>query len=230
MKKEIKWGMVIDLRRCVGCFACQVACKAEHETPLGVWRIWVKTIQKGTYPEMATLSLPWDCLYCERPEEARYPRMSVLFLPWLCNHCDRPICNTVCPVGAAYKRKEDGIVMIDPHRCIGCNYCRAACPYNVRFPNPITGMIQKCDFCVHRVDSGLLPACVEACPTNAMVFGNLKDPSSKVSQLISKEKIQVLKKEMATYPNVYYINLDKDVADPLQGWEKHYYHKEYGSL
>jgi len=91
-------------------------------------------------------------------------------------------------------------------------------------------MIQKCDFCVHRVDSGLLPACVEACPTNSMVFGNLKDPSSKVSQLISKEKVQVLKQNMATYPNVYYINLDKDVADPLKGWEKHYYHKEYENL
>jgi tetrathionate reductase subunit B len=91
-------------------------------------------------------------------------------------------------------------------------------------------MIQKCDFCVHRVDSGLLPACVEACPTNAMVFGNFKDPSSKVSQLLSKEKVQVLKQNMATYPNVYYIGLDKDVADPLKGWEKHYYHPEYEKL
>jgi len=91
-------------------------------------------------------------------------------------------------------------------------------------------MIQKCDFCVHRIDSGLPPACVEACPTNAMVFGNLKDPSSKVSQLISKEKVQVLKQNMATYPNVYYIHLDKDVADPLKGWEKHYYHEEYEKL
>jgi tetrathionate reductase subunit B len=155
--------------------------------------------------------------------------MQTLFLPWLCNHCERPICNTVCPVGAAYKR-EDGIVMIDPHRCIGCNYCRAACPYNVRYSNPITGMLEKCDFCVHRVDSGLPPACVETCPTNAMVFGNLKDPSSKVSALLSKEKVQVLKQMMATFPQVYYIGLDKDVADPLKGWEKHFYHKQFEKL
>jgi len=144
--------------------------------------------------------------------------MQALFFPWLCNHCERPICNTVCPVKAAYKR-EDGIVLIDPHRCIGCNYCRAACPYNVRYANPITGMLEKCDFCVHRVDVGLPPACVEACPTNAMTFGNLKDPSSKISQLLSKEKVQVLKQMMATFPQVYYIGLDMDVADPLKGWE-----------
>jgi tetrathionate reductase subunit B len=91
-------------------------------------------------------------------------------------------------------------------------------------------MLQKCDFCVHRVDSGLPPACVEACPTNAMVFGNLKDPSSKVSALLSKEKVQVLKQMMATFPQVYYIGLDKDVADPLKGWEKHFYHKQYEKL
>ena len=104
--ERVRWAMVVDLRRCVGCHSCSIACKAEHEVPLGVWKTWVKTVEKGVYPNVTTL-----------------------FLPWFCNHCERPICNTVCPVNAAYRR-DDGIVLVDPHKCIGCNYCRAACPYN----------------------------------------------------------------------------------------------------
>ncbi len=192
----VRWAMVVDLRRCTGCHSCSIACKAEHEVPLGVWKTWVKTVEKGVYPNV-----------------------SKLFLPWMCNHCERPICNTVCPVYAAYRR-EDGIVLVDPHRCIGCNYCRAACPYDARYVHPVTGMIEKCDFCVHRVDAGLQPACVESCPTEALIFGNIRDPNSRISQVLNRNRVVVLKQQMATYPHVFYINLDMDVADPLMGYEE----------
>jgi tetrathionate reductase subunit B len=176
--------MVIDLDRCIGCHTCEIACKYQNDVPLGIWRTWVKEIEKG-----------------------RYPHVVRSFRPTLCNHCADPVCVKVCPVNASYQR-EDGIVMVDPHRCVGCRYCMAACPYEVRYIHPQKGMVDKCDFCCHRVEAGLRPACVEACPTGARIFGDLNDPESEVTRLRETRSVQTLKPDMGTDPQVYYIGLD----------------------
>lgn len=188
MEKK-RYAMLIDLRRCIGCQACSLACKAEFEVPLGCYRTWVKQIEKG-----------------------RYPHVRRGFLPIVCNHCERPICTTVCPVRATYRRPEDGIVMINPHRCIGCRYCMAACPYNVRFVSPRFNIVEKCDFCYRRVDQGGLPACVEACPTNALMFGDLRNADSEITRLLATSPVQVMKPEMGTYPQTFYIDFDVDIV------------------
>lgn len=179
------YGMLIDTRRCFGVHACSVACKAEFNVPLGETRSWVEYIEKGNYPNV-----------------------SRNFLPRLCNHCSTPNCVDVCPTGATWKRKEDGIVVVDPDICIGCKYCIQACPYDARFINPDTGAADKCDFCLHRVSKGLEPACVEACPSRARIFGDLNDPNSEISRQINSHPVTVLRPSMGTEPNVYYIAAD----------------------
>ena len=183
------YGMLIDVRRCIGCHACSVACKAEFDVPLGSTRSWVEYIEKGNFPDV-----------------------SRSFLPRLCNHCSEPQCVSVCPTGATWKREEDGIVVVDPDICIGCKYCMQACPYDARFINPVTGSADKCDFCLHRVSQGLEPACVEACPARARIFGDLNDPNSEISRAIATNPVTVLRPEKGTKPNVYYI--DADHSDP----------------
>ncbi len=185
MEKKVRWGMLIDLRRCIGCHTCAVACKSENAVPLGVFRSWVKQIEKGKYP-VVTRS----------------------FLPSLCNNCENPICVRNCPTQATYQR-EDGVVMVDPHRCIACKYCIASCPYDVRYLNPLKNIVQKCYWCQHRIDVGLEPACVNACPTRAMVFGDMNDPESEISHMLATNAVQVLKPEKDTLPQVHYIAGDE---------------------
>jgi len=190
--------MVVDLRRCIGCQACSVACKAEFDVPLGVFRTWVKKIEKG-----------------------RYPRVSNSFLPSLCNQCENPICLQNCPTRATYQL-DNGIVVVDEHRCIGCKYCIASCPYNVRHVNPFKKIVQKCEFCRHRVEAGLEPACVATCPTEALIFGNMLDPESEISKALATNAVQVLKPDRATYPQVYYIGADQYVMKARgMGEEEH---------
>jgi tetrathionate reductase subunit B len=184
-EKAVRWAMVIDLRRCIGCHSCSVACKLENRVPLGVFRTWVKIVEKGTYPGLRRFHVPMNC-----------------------NNCERPVCVEVCPVKATYQR-PDGIVLVDPHRCIGCQYCKAACPYEVRYKDPLRHIISKCFWCHHRLDAGLEPACVEACPTGARMFGDRSDPQSAVSRVLATEATQVLHPEHGTGPQVYYLGLDE---------------------
>ena len=204
-----RWGMVIDLDRCVGCNACTVACKIENGTPPDQYWTRVYTEETGTFPDVETT-----------------------YVPALCNHCEDAPCVTVCPTGASWKR-EDGIVLIDQDRCNGCRACMLACPYGNRFYLDKgtlevgyygertafedekwkwfqEGTVQKCTFCVHRVDRGLEPACVTTCPTDARVFGDLEDPDSRVSTLIrDRDGTQPLP-EMGTNPSVYYLEKQRD--------------------
>jgi len=182
---EVRYGMLIDLRRCIGCQACSVACKAEADVPLGVARSWVEYTEKG-----------------------HYPNVSRSFLPRLCNHCSTPHCTRVCPTGATYKRPQDGIVVVDQGICIGCLYCAQACPYTVRFLNPVTRFADKCDFCAHRVSQGVVPSCVNTCQGRARIFGDLNDPDSEISKMVATHPVTVLRRGMGTEPNVYYIDLD----------------------
>lgn len=181
---RVRYGMVVDLRRCIGCHACSVACKSEMSVPLGVFRTWVKQVEKG-----------------------EFPKVSKSFLPSLCNQCANPICLQNCPTKATYQL-DNGIVIVDPHRCIGCKYCIASCPYSVRYLSPFKKIVQKCEFCRHRLEVGLEPACVNACPTGALVFGDVNDPDSEVSKTLATNPVQVLKPEKATNPHVFYIGAD----------------------
>jgi tetrathionate reductase subunit B len=179
-----RWAMVIDLAKCAGCQACVIACKTENNTPSGSFRRWVPDIEVGNYPNVRRL-----------------------FVPLLCNQCESPPCVPVCPVDATWKR-ADGVVVVDWERCIGCRYCMVACPYGARdFDWKGTQMVDKCTFCAHRLENGLLPACVEQCPAEAMVFGDLNDANSEVSKIVRTRQVQVLKPELGTNPKVFYIGL-----------------------
>lgn len=176
-----RYVMVVDLQRCVGCNACTVSCKLEHDVPTGNYRTWVLERENGTFPEVDNFKLPR-----------------------LCNHCDNPPCHKACPTGATFVA-DNGAVLIDSTVCIGCRYCMAACPYNARFINRRLNVADKCTFCFHRIEEGLQPACVSTCVGHSRVFGDANDPDSKVSQLIRNHETQRLDPELGTDPQVYYI-------------------------
>ncbi|MCP4572614.1 MAG: 4Fe-4S dicluster domain-containing protein [bacterium] len=202
-----RWGMVIDLRRCPeGCDACVKACRrennvAEHGDPR--WDVhWIRQVEIRPHGQ----------------EDA--PTRTV---PLLCNHCERPPCAQVCPVRATYQR-DDGIVIVDHHRCIGCRYCLIACPYNARFfnyreneawpnkdyPKRSHGVAESCHLCAHRLDQGRLPACMEACRdagAGAIVVGDLDNPESEISRLIAANSVKRIREDLGTGPKVHYIGL-----------------------
>ncbi len=187
--EEARYAFLVDLESCIGCKSCQVACKSENDVPTGVYRTWVKEVEKGSYP------------YVKRH-----------FIPLFCNQCENAACTTVCPVKATY-HNEEGIVVIDPHRCIGCGYCMAACPYAMRFIHPTRGVAQKCDWCWNRVREGEgPPACVRSCPGGALHFGETADKKSVISKLLATRKTTVLKPETGNRPRVHYIGLDDAAA------------------
>lgn len=182
-----RYGMVIDLRKCVGCQACTSACKNENHVPNDKFRTYVPEYELGSYPNVRKI-----------------------FLPQLCNHCAEPSCVSVCPTGATFVR-EDGIVVVDNEVCWGCGYCVNACPYDKRYFNPLTHVADKCTLCAHRLDVGLLPACVESCVGGARISGDLNDPHSQISRLLIDFPTTVLKPSSGNQPRVFYIGLSGEI-------------------
>ncbi len=187
----MRYGFVIDQRTCIGCHACTVACKTEHEVPVGQFRTWVKYIDKGEWPQTTRA-----------------------FGVMRCNHCTDAPCVAICPTKALFKR-EDGIVDFDADRCIGCKSCMQGCPYDAIYIDEDTRTAAKCNFCAHRVDDGLEPACVVVCPTRSIWVGDLDDPTSGIAQLVSTSPTTVRAPEQRTGPNVLYLGADPAVLDPL---------------
>ncbi len=195
----VRYGFVIDQRRCIGCHACTVACKEENQVPLGASRTWVKYVERGTFPHTR-----------------RY------FAVLRCNHCDEAPCVTICPTVALYRR-ADGIVDFDGARCIGCKSCMQACPYDALYMDPATGTAAKCHYCAHRTEVGLEPACVVVCPEQAIIAGDLDDPASRIARLVDTEQVQVRKPEQGTRPKVYYVGADTAALTPaMQTVSAHY--------
>jgi molybdopterin-containing oxidoreductase family iron-sulfur binding subunit len=182
-----QYGMLIDLKRCIGCHACTLACKVENNTVLGV--DWHRVLTVGGE-------------HADSPRGA-YPNLSMYWLPMPCMHCQEPPCVEACPT-AAITRRDDGIVLIDQDKCIGCGYCRWACPYDGAQYNSEAGVVEKCTFCAQRVDRGLEPFCVEACVWGARIFGDLNDPDSEISRAIARKRGETLLPEQGTEPAVYY--------------------------
>lgn len=216
-----RWGMVIDVKRCIACWSCSISCKEEHFLPPNVF---------------------WNRLIIG--ENGKFPTSRKLIYPVLCNHCSEAHCVEACPTGATFKR-EDGIVLVDYDQCVGCRACVVSCPYQQRtfydqatanqeyFPGqgktpfeklgeeiyPFQkGTVIKCNFCVERIDDGMqkglkpgkdldtTPACVNACPVGARVFGDLDDPDSEISHIIKSHTGKPLRPEFGTEPAVYYID------------------------
>jgi Fe-S-cluster-containing dehydrogenase component len=224
-----RWGMVIDLDKCTGCQSCSVACKAENNVPHGSPEEHIRRTTPFWHKVIAV-------------SHGEYPTPRIDLIPMPCMHCDDAPCVTVCPAKATYHR-EDGIVIQNFRRCIGCKYCIVACPYGVRsfnykepeeeeyqrpdlpperadrgvwpFPRRVHGVVEKCTFCFHRIDQAVregkkvgtevLPACAEACPAQAIAFGDIDDPDSNVSRLLASRQWMRLREEMGTSPKVFYL-------------------------
>ncbi len=183
MKKR-RLAIVLDTRKCIDCKACTVACKTENKIPLGreTYRNWVS----------------------EGPLRGEYPNLGQSYTPGQCMQCANTPCDRVCPTRATWVN-DDGIVVVEDRKCIGCKYCMTACPYNARYYNEETGAVDKCTFCIQRVAVGEIPACVETCPTKVRVFGDLNDPESEVSELLARHPYRVLKPEIGTEPFLFYL-------------------------
>ncbi|WP_035213203.1 4Fe-4S dicluster domain-containing protein [Desulfitobacterium hafniense] len=183
-----RYGMVIDLRRCFGCQTCVVGCIVWNSLPKGI---------KWNHVDTAGSKI-------EQQPTGTFPNVNMSFLPHLCNHCEDPACVNNCPTGAMHKR-EDGIVLVDQDKCVGCGYCTWSCPYGVPIKDPVKKVMSKCTLCVDRIEGGQVPFCVADCPGRARIFGDLNDPDSQASRLIANRKGRRLCPEKGTSPSVYYV-------------------------
>ena len=218
-----RWAYGIDATKCIGCLRCVEACKAENDVvgDANHFRTWVERyvyLEGEDHALVDSHSDPLNIAASGSESEYRFDNRykdkkvaKAFFIPKMCNHCAHPACVQVCPVGATF-RTEDGVVLIDHDYCIGCRYCIQACPYGARFFREEEGVSDKCTWCYHRITKGLMPACVEVCPTSARVFGDLNDTSSTVSEFIRNNPVQVLKPESGNAPMCFYVGLDKDVS------------------
>jgi molybdopterin-containing oxidoreductase family iron-sulfur binding subunit len=214
VQSGVKWAMVIDPKSCRdGCTACIDACHLVHNVP---------QIDNPKHEIKWIWNVPYEDAFPSQEHEFIQGSLKHKPITVLCNHCDNPPCVRVCPTAATFKRKEDGIVMMDYHRCIGCRYCMAGCPYGARsfnwkdprsyieetnpdYPTRTKGVVEKCNFCEERLAVGLLPACVEACQEKALVFGDLNDPNSEVRKLLDRRHSIRRKPGLGTEPKVYYL-------------------------
>ncbi|MFV0258675.1 MAG: 4Fe-4S dicluster domain-containing protein [Acidimicrobiales bacterium] len=185
-------GFVLDSDSCIGCHACTVACKAEHDVPIGVNRTWVKYIETG-----------------------RFPAVARKFTVMRCNQCDDAPCMAICPTSALF-RAGNGVVDFDDRRCIGCKSCMNACPYDALYINPETNTAHKCNMCNHRIEVGLEPSCQIVCPTEAIIIGDLDDPTSTVSRIVARDDVAVRAPEQNTQPKVFYRGADQAALDPTR--------------
>jgi Fe-S-cluster-containing dehydrogenase component/formate-dependent nitrite reductase membrane component NrfD len=185
------WAKLIDHGLCIGCHACSTACKSENEVPLSVHRTYVKSVEVGLFPQVRRA-----------------------YQVTRCNQCELAPCVTACPTAAMYRR-SDGIVDFDKRSCIGCKACIAACPYDAIFINPADHSAEKCNFCAHRLEVGLEPACVVVCPTRALVVGDLNDPASPVARAVNRDVVHVRRPEKETRPKVFYKGAHQATLDPL---------------
>jgi Fe-S-cluster-containing dehydrogenase component len=215
-----RWQMAFDVDRCIGCGLCVEACKAENSVPDNSFRTWIERYVI-TKPKPGSSESRGDT-YVDSPnggiagfKPSLIPKEDILksfFVPKLCNQCENSPCAQVCPVGATFEA-PDGVVLVDKNYCIGCGFCIQACPYGCRFFNPITHTADKCTLCYHRITRGLRPACVEICPSQARIFGDLKTapPDDPIRQFVQKNKVEGLKPHLGTRPRVLYADLDMEV-------------------
>jgi len=202
------YGMGVQVNKCIGCGRCAEACKEENGVPKEpfFFRTWVEHYAIKKDGEVVVQNIDRATSPTgEMPGERDTLRS--FFVPKLCNQCDNPPCVQVCPVGATFKT-DDGVILVDENRCIGCRYCIQACPYGARYLHPEKRTADKCTFCYHRITKGLLPACVEVCPTQARIFGDVKLSASPLTRFKRMNKLHVLKPFLNTEPKVLYSDLD----------------------
>ena len=235
--KAKRWGMVIDQNRCIGCWTCALGCKEINNEPLGFFWNRILTASPGETTGESSKAVADPASDSIDVPHGTFPDVDMAYLPVACQHCQDAPCVKVCPVGATFRR-DDGTVLVDYERCIGCRYCMAACPYGIRVfnwgeadqpvdftvgygkdyrsdgrlvftPDRPRGVVEKCTFCVERIDVGEQPFCVEVCPTGARVFGDLDDPEGEVAQLVDQGAAELLP-DLGTDPHVFYLPVDTE--------------------
>lgn len=233
-----KWAMVIDQNRCIGCWTCAVGCKEINNEPLGFWWNRVLTAAPGETTGESSEALSDPASDNIDVPHGTFPDVEMAYMPVACQHCTDAPCVKVCPVGATFRR-DDGTVLVDYERCIGCRYCMAACPYGIRVfnwgdaqqpvdftvgygkdyrtdgrlvftPDRPRGVVEKCTLCVERIDVGEQPFCVEVCPVGARVFGDLNDKESDVAQLVDDGGATQLLPDLGTDPRIFYLPVDRE--------------------